>query len=48
MPRSVMIIGGGPTQAFLIEKAVEMGLRTIPSLILPWRRACRTVRRWGR
>lgn len=29
MPRSVMIIGGGPTQAFLIEKAVEMGLRTI-------------------
>lgn len=29
MPRSVMIIGGGPTQAFLIDKAVEMGLRTV-------------------
>ena len=29
MAQSVMIIGGGPTQAFLIEKAVEMGLRTI-------------------
>jgi biotin carboxylase len=24
-----MIIGGGPTQSFLIDKAVEMGLRTI-------------------
>ena len=34
MPQSVMIIGGGPTQSFLIEKAIEIGLRTI--VADPW------------
>lgn len=40
MAHSVMIIGGGPTQAFLIEKAVEMGLRTVVADPRPVSPAC--------
>ncbi len=38
--KSVMIVGGGPTQAFLIEKAVEMGLRVIVADPLPVSPSC--------